>query len=151
MLIRSPPHCWNARLSALDENLGPSIVTTVPPFLNSISKIFAASAIASRTSGWKDGSIGTWHTPAQFSRFKSKHCIARWIQVSTFSGMVSSLPWYTCDVPSKKVPTLLVVLSKKLSGITRSPGRIDSCREPQAVDANMWVQPASRRASMFAR
>lgn len=45
------------------------------------------------------------------------------------------LPEYLLEVPSKKVPCLLTVLSRKLSGITNCPLHIDSDNEPQAVDA----------------
>jgi len=44
-----------------------------------------------------------------------------------------------------------MVLSMKLSGTTNCPLPIDSVNDPHAVDANMWVHPASRNASILAR
>lgn len=63
MLTKCPPQRRRALLSALEEKRGPSMVTTVPPFLILYPNFFAACIRISDVRGSNAGSIGIWHTP----------------------------------------------------------------------------------------
>jgi hypothetical protein len=63
MFITCPPHCLNMLLSALLENLGPSIVTTVPVLWTAMFNCWAVWMIICLVFSWNAGSIGKWHIP----------------------------------------------------------------------------------------
>ena len=58
MLMTSAPQALNILLSALLENLGPSMVTMVPPSCTCCEEAAAALNSASLVLGQKDGHMG---------------------------------------------------------------------------------------------
>lgn len=66
MLTKWAPHVRYKRLSASDENLGPSITTDVPPLRHFISNFSATSRTTCRVSLQNDGSIGRCNTHCGF-------------------------------------------------------------------------------------